>query len=85
LLQQICDVIADLPEVFDRKDLLAALQPRPHDSSLYAMLQLLERGGWIKTVEKGQGVQPTRYRRLEPPEEDEDDPASSDERDGRSS
>ncbi len=74
VIGQVCDVLDTLPEVFDRQDLLAALPSRPHDNTLYAALHQLARQGWIKVEEKGWGSRSTRYRRLEPLEEDEDEP-----------
>jgi hypothetical protein len=73
LLDRVCQALFELPEMFDRSELLAALDPKPKRASLYGVLQNLRSLGWIECMEAGRGTQPSRYRQLEPPPDPADE------------
>jgi hypothetical protein len=57
-------VLAQLPEVFGRRDVCAALGYEPHRASLYKVFRHLARGGWIAFAERGGGQLSNLYRNL---------------------
>jgi hypothetical protein len=63
LYHQVLDALDSLPEVFDRTDLLALLEPRPKRSSLYKILEEMRHEGLIDLVQAGSGTIPSQYRR----------------------
>ena len=63
LYNQVLDALDSLPEVFDRTDLLAVLDPRPKRSSLYKILEEMRYAGVIDRVQAGTGTVPSQYRR----------------------
>jgi hypothetical protein len=56
--------LGQLPELFDRRDVCAALGYEPHRASLYKVLQALTREGWIAVEEWGTGKLSNYYRKL---------------------
>jgi hypothetical protein len=68
------ETLEELPELFDRSHVNAALGFEPRRPSLYRVLRDLEREGWIAVEERGEGKLSNLYRKLPPP----DPPADSD-------
>jgi prophage antirepressor-like protein len=62
LLEAVRSVFARLPEVFDRNDVCEALGYEPDRSSLFRVLQELERQGELALESRGGGKIPTLYR-----------------------
>lgn len=54
--------LAQLPESFDRNDLLAVLGGEPDRSSLFRVLQEMTDAGRLRVEVRGEGRSPTRYR-----------------------
>ena len=55
-------VLEQLPESFDRNDLLALLDGEPDRSSLFRVLQEMTDAGRLRVELRGEGRSPTRYR-----------------------
>lgn len=64
------DALDTLPEVFDRNDLAKALGSTPDRTTVYRILQDMTYEGVLAIEERGGGRTATRYRRLEPAEEE---------------
>ncbi len=64
LHQLVVTLLPQLPEVFDRTDILPRLGFQPRRSTFHSVLENLERSGAITKVESGRGAAPSRYRRL---------------------
>ncbi|MEA2600698.1 MAG: hypothetical protein QOF89_1690 [Acidobacteriota bacterium] len=62
LLQDVRSALARLPEVFDRNDVCEALGYEPDRSSLFRVLQELERQGELTLESRGSGQVTTLYR-----------------------
>ncbi|HEX4963392.1 MAG TPA: hypothetical protein VF173_21360 [Thermoanaerobaculia bacterium] len=62
LLEAVRAVLAGLPDPFDRNDVAAALGYEPDRSSLFRVLQELERRGELALESRGAGKYPTLYR-----------------------
>lgn len=56
------EVLAELPEEFDRNDICRALGYEPDRGSLYRVLEELRKSGRISVQQFGSGRVPTRYR-----------------------
>jgi hypothetical protein len=63
LLDAIEDAFADLPEEFDKNDLIRAIGYEPNRATLARALDTLRQEGWIAITERGAGKVPTRYRK----------------------
>ncbi len=66
LLEGVEKVLADVPKVFDRNDVCAALGYEPDRGSLYRILQQLTGEGVLALEDRGVGKQPSRFRKLAP-------------------
>lgn len=61
--------LGQMPEVFDKEDLLRVLPMKPHRSTLYRVLDDLEyKHKLIVLAQRGSGSTPTRYRKVAPSE-----------------
>jgi hypothetical protein len=67
LFNTIFDLLATLPEVFDKSDLVRALGYEPRRTTLHNTLELLLEDGLIEVAQHGTGKRLTRYRRIAPP------------------
>lgn len=63
LYNLVFDLLPQLPDEFDRDDVMAALPERPKRSSLYKVLEELHYAGEIERVQSGRGQIPSTYRR----------------------
>jgi hypothetical protein len=63
LEDRILDLLEDLPEAFDRGDVIAALGETPDRSSLYKVLERLRFSGVLEFARHGGGRVTSRYRR----------------------
>jgi hypothetical protein len=70
----VLSALEQLPELFDRSQVNAALGYEPRRPSLYRVLRDLEREGWLAVEERGEGKISNLYRKLPPP----DPPEASD-------
>ncbi len=59
--------LEQLPENFDRNDLLALLDGEPDRSSLFRVLQEKVDAGQLRVEVRGEGRSPTRYRKPQKP------------------
>jgi hypothetical protein len=64
LFNTIFDLLATLPEVFDKGDLVRALGHEPPRTTLHSTLELLIEDGLIDIDQQGRGKHPTRYRKI---------------------
>ncbi len=64
LRQSILAALPRLPEVFDRKDVIAALEREPPRATLHRVLQELAEDGRLAVESYGEGTQATLYRKL---------------------
>jgi hypothetical protein len=55
--------LANVPELFDRNDVLRALGCEPHRNALYRVLQEIVNDGLAAIDRPGNGQLPTRYRK----------------------
>jgi hypothetical protein len=67
LFNAIFDLLATLPEVFDKGDLVRALGYEPRRTTLHGTLELLIEEGLIDVAQHGRGKQPARYQKIAPP------------------
>jgi hypothetical protein len=65
LLDAVREVLPQLPEVFDKRDVLQALGFTPSRSTLYLALRTLAEKGVYAIARDPGGSQPTRYRKAE--------------------
>jgi hypothetical protein len=63
LVDAVSEVLAQLPEVFDKLDVVQALGFEPRRSTLYLALSTLAREGALAIAREPSGQQPTLYRR----------------------
>ncbi len=63
LLEAVRTVLASLPDPFDRNDVCEALGYEPDRSSLFRVLQELERDGELALDSRGAGNLPALYRK----------------------
>lgn len=68
VLYSIQDQWDQLPEVFDKNDVAAALGFMPKRATLFRALDELRADGWIKDESPSEGRRPARYRKLAPPD-----------------
>ena len=65
LIDAVREVLPQLPEVFDKGDVVEALGFTPSRSTLYLALRTLREQGVLAIARDPGGRQPTRYRRAE--------------------
>ena len=70
LMDEVIGLLPQLPEVFTRDDILQGLSEPADRSSLFRVLQELQRSGWFKLERPGQGRCPAAYRQTWQAEED---------------
>jgi len=63
LHDEIREALAHVPEVFDRSDMCERLGYAPDRSSLYRVFQELVQEGILTIYSRGEGRQPTRYKK----------------------
>lgn len=68
LKQMVRDVLPQLPEVFDRYELMEALGFEPHRTTLLRALDQLVADGRITLEDLSNGRLPTRYRKVAGPD-----------------
>ncbi len=72
LVEDVDAALDQVPEVFDRNDLLKALGYEPDRTSLYRIVRGLLREGVITLEVRGSGKIPAKYGKNFEPEEDEE-------------
>jgi hypothetical protein len=60
----VCELMGQLPEVFERADVYAALGYEPHRASLHRVLMNLVHDGWTQIEKWGGGRMGNLYRKL---------------------
>lgn len=66
LLDEVIELLPRLPETFTKDDVAQALAEPADRSSLFRALQELQRAGWFKLDQPGQGRYPTVFRQRQP-------------------
>lgn len=72
LVDEVIELLPQLPEVFTKDDVAQALSEPADRSSLFRVLQELQMSGWFKLDRAGQGRYPTTYRQTRPVKGDTD-------------
>jgi len=68
VLFSIQEKMDQIPEVFDKNDIAAALGFMPKRATLFRALDELRLDGWIKDESPSEGRRPARYRKLAQPD-----------------
>jgi hypothetical protein len=71
-LNAIEEKMDELPEVFDKNDVIRAIGFTPKRATLFRAFDQLREEGWIANAESSSGRQPARFRKLPPPEPESD-------------
>src|SRR5262249_18510100 len=64
VLFAIQEKMAQIPEVFDKNDVIRALEFAPKRATLFRALDELRSDGWIADESPSEGRKPARYRKL---------------------
>lgn len=70
LVDEVIELLPELPEVFTKDDVAQALSEPVDRSSLFRVLQELQGSGWFKLDRPGQGRYATAYRQIRPADGD---------------
>lgn len=68
VLDDLAEVFPDLPDVFDKSDIVRALGYEPARTTLFRALRVLEKKDVIKAETLSHGGTTSRYRKLDPKE-----------------
>jgi hypothetical protein len=68
VLEDLYEAFADLPEIFDKRDIIRILGYEPARATLYRALTALRQEGLIANDTYSAGGTTTRYRKLGPPD-----------------
>ncbi|HEY2737828.1 MAG TPA: hypothetical protein VGK45_05445 [Thermoanaerobaculia bacterium] len=72
VLFSIQEKMDQIPEVFDKNDVAAALGFMPKRATLFRALDELRLDGWIQDESPSEGRRPARYRKLAQPDSHDD-------------
>jgi len=72
VLFSIQEKMDQIPEVFDKNDVAAALGFMPKRATLFRALDELRADGWIQDESPSEGRRPARYRKLAQPDSNDD-------------
>ncbi|HEX3525811.1 MAG TPA: hypothetical protein VH988_01985 [Thermoanaerobaculia bacterium] len=70
VLFSIQEKMGQIPEVFDKNDIAAALGFMPKRATLFRAFDELRADGWIQDESPSEGRRPARYRKLAQPDSD---------------